>query len=540
VIRPFLAGTAGIVLVLAGFAAVPASTAEARVSSSLQVAPLILQDCVGQTTVHHCYVGGQAMRFTGYSGMRGRHKVHLQSNMSPGTPSWIDVPGSTRTTNRKGRFSFVYRAPAMFNIEMRVVGHGAATPAWRSKAQSQDLTITTPAAVDPGATFDIPVDTVPFLARPDTPPPVFPDRTVLLQQRDAGGRWVDVPGPAGVATTDDKGQATFKGVSVADASAPTVTYRAVEQNYSTRAAGRIGAYPSFPSTIRVNGAGPAAPSAPAAATSPPSTGPTLRTAHGQTAAKTYLWGRSLWDFAWEYGEPLDTRPSRGTEFRQSWPTSWVETSDGTGRVAQRNGQLSIDSGYSEGSGKRPLQAPHFGTTRATLADHAMSEGRWEVKLRPILFANHNSSLGDYHARVDLVPADDPQACSGPHITVADLDLGRSTMTYGSQTARGQWAATRPLKVTSSINAAVEVSTGATSGTPHVTWFVDGHPIGTVRKTAAVPGVPLMLRLSLVGEGSKAMNQTILYSDWQRAWSLNGGRQTTTATRVPAGTLGGSC
>ena len=62
----------------------------------------------------------------------------------------------------------------------------------------------------------------------------------------------------------------------------------------------------------------------------------------------------------------------------------------------------------------------------------------------------------------------------------------------------------------SHNYAVEVARD------HITWFLDGRPIATVKDRAAISDVPLTLRLSLQGDGNKEMNRTRAMFDWMRA------------------------
>jgi hypothetical protein len=68
-----------------------------------------------------------------------------------------------------------------------------------------------------------------------------------------------------------------------------------------------------------------------------------------------------------------------------------------------------------------------------------------------------------------------------------------------------------------FNVAVEV------GGSHITWFLDGNPIGTVTAPDAQLGDKLVPRLSLVGSQAE-MNGAQVNSDWQRSWSLRAGKQ----------------
>ena len=71
-------------------------------------------------------------------------------------------------------------------------------------------------------------------------------------------------------------------------------------------------------------------------------------------------------------------------------------------------------------------------------------------------------------------------------------------------------------------------------------FVDSRVIGTVRSRAAVPDVPLTLRLRLVGEGNREMNTINFISDWQRGFSLDRGRRVASGPALKRGTHSGGC
>lgn len=474
------------------------------------------------------YVGGQAITFSGNIGAPGQRTVHLQFDMSSGKNPWVDVPDFSAQTNGNGDFRFQFTAPAMRNIRMRVVAAGGLATAYQVfQAKSQELTLTVPPQVRAGVPFTIGVDTTPTVkGHPgDTPPPAFPGRTLTLQQRVGGDHWQDVPG--GTAVTGPTGQAV---IPVAGVQAST-TYRVVEEDYAApgyAVAGKpIGWFPSFPYTVRVAGTDGTATATSAGGTSTrdASTAGSAGTPLARATASTaYGWGRSLWDFAWEYGESLTSPPARGTRIAGSW----LDTSSGSGRVMPRNGQLSLDSGPGwTGPGD-------VGTTRATLTGQGMRYGRWETKVR---LQRVETGAGNYHAVLELVP--DRTAdyhCGAQNITVADIPAYGSSFRFGV-TSRGghQWTGTKKVAFGgTAADLAVEVAKG------HITWFLDGRPIGSVKSSAAVSDVPLTPRLSLVGQGTSEMNHTMVYSDWQRAWSLKGGRQVTTRTGLRARTYHASC
>ena len=58
---------------------------------------------------------------------------------------------------------------------------------------------------------------------------------------------------------------------------------------------------------------------------------------------------------------------------------------------------------------------------------------------------------------------------------------------------------------------------------HISWFIEGRVVATVKSRAAVSDVPMTLRLSLAGRGLDEVNRTQAISDWQRGYSLERGR-----------------
>jgi hypothetical protein len=81
---------------------------------------------------------------------------------------------------------------------------------------------------------------------------------------------------------------------------------------------------------------------------------------------------------------------------------------------------------------------------------------------------------------------------------------------------------------------VEVSTR------HITWFLNGAPVGSVTDSAALSGVPLTLRLSLVGEGQAEMNQVSLISDWQRGFPISTAPSTVSQQKLARDSAATSC
>ena len=485
------------------------------------------------------FVGGQAVTFAGNIGKKGVRNIHLQTHMARPGDRWVNLAGSGAKTQANGDFRFKNIAPSMFGIKVRVVSGSLATPAVTFNAKSQDLTMWAtsglPGVEDnqvlAGAPFRVRVDTTPQFRprRADLPPPAFPGRELTLQKRVNGDEWNTVA----TTTVDDDGTGTFNAVS--EFQPGRVFYRVRQENW-TKGGSKIGWFPSFPTAVRVLADLPTRVSG--AAKSSPSTRtvtsggeqPFLaRSPGGTTASGKYRWGRSLWDFAWEFGESLTSRPYRGSDPRGRW----IDASTGSGRVSKHNGGLSLDS-------QREFKGPgDFGTTSATLRGNPMKYGRWETKLR-LKSPERGEPGGDYRVRIELIPENPSDYhCGAQNITVADLAPHGRSVKVGVKTRSNNRQWTRSKRIGSLLDGglaafAVEVSK------KHISWFVNGRVIGTVRGRSAVSDVPLTLRFSLVGKGTQEMNRAQSISDWQRGFSLGPGRLVTSGSSLKRGTHGGGC
>lgn len=474
------------------------------------------------------FIAGQQLTFEGDLGIKGVRTIHLEQHMGRIGDTWGVVEGFKAKTKPDGTFKFSYPAPSMFDITMRVAAKGASTSGWTFDAKSQDLTLSTPKLpgldqneVLMGVPFSILVDTTPtMVGRPDLPPPPLPGRVLTLQRRLGDNTWQTVA----TSVTGLLGNGSFLPTV---ATPGYVTYRVRQEDWNLTG-DKVGWYPSFPFTVRVvdplnpNRGRHTPDTAPSRPVDRDGEAPTTR--GGQTAAKINKWGVSLWDFAWTYGESLTSKPARGTD-RNGW---WLDSSDGSGRVSKLNGQLVVDSGRNfKGAGD-------FGTTRATLRENPATYGRWETAFRIKRF---EAGAGDYHAVLELVPekASDYR-CGTRNITIADVDAGGKTLDIGVRTPQGQqWTATRSIDIgTRSAALALEL------GKRHITWFVDGKVVGALRLRAAVPKVPMTLRLSLVGDGDKEMNHTQLLSDWERSWDLGRGKQITKGSPLKKSSYDATC
>jgi hypothetical protein len=495
-------------LLLAGLSPAASTTQARGAAASLTITP----------GTH--YVGGQGLVFAGNIGATGERRVHLQLNAGYSGEVWGDVDGFSAPTTANGDFSFIYPAPAMFGIRYRVASGNLATPHVTFDAHSQDLTVTTEDVPVVGEPFDLLVDTTPKLVRrPDTIglEPI-PGRLLTLQERVTPTRWRDLD-------TTTVGQLGLAKFTVTELVGGMHVYRVVQQDYLEKG-NQIGWFPSFPIYVNVrstplSGRTPSTTSTTTWPTTAPPRG-TPSTSDRTTASQTYTWGVSLFDFAWVFGDSLSARPYRGSVRKGSW----TEYNDGGGRISSHNGGLYFDS--------KRVNAPgpgDFGTTMATMQGNPMTYGRWEVRMRA---RSDETGNGDYLVRAELVPA-----------AVGDYDCGAHNITLGEVTAHGntivggvtagdrRWTYRRTVTGglnNVSFNAAVEVSK------QHITWFINGKPVGTVKSAEAVSDLPMTLRVTLVGDGQREMNDTDILSDWQRGFSLLRGTQVTDGPRMESATI----
>jgi hypothetical protein len=445
-----------------------------------------------------------------------------------GSNTWTDLPGTRATTRADGSFDFRHPALSMFGIRVRVASGRTATPGITSDARSQDLVLTAPQRVNVGDNFTIRVDTTPTLPRrPDLPPPVFPGRDLTLQQRVNGDSWKTL----GTTATDASGNGQFN--VTAPNSSPAV-YRVRQEDWIKNGS-RIGWFPSFPAYVEVAGATGRAVTTPSGTTTASRGAPSTqrsaarvaaRASGSTTASQKYGWRPALFDFAWEFGESLTSRPYRGTDRRGGW----LDSSNGSGRASKHNGGLMLDSQRGvDGAGD-------FGTTAATLQGNPMKYGRWETKLR---LKSPERNASDYHVKLELVPAlAADYHCGGQNITVADLRPHGSTLTVGAKAFRAnrEWTSRAPIGslLGPSATFSVELARG------HISWFLNGRVIATLRDQAAVSDVPMTLRFSLVGNGPQEMNRTQAISDWQRGFALDRGRTVTSGKAPQRGSYTGGC
>lgn len=473
------------------------------------------------------YVGGQGLTWSGSVGHPGVRGLVLQFHMGRPGDSWLTVPGFRSRTRADGSFRFRHPAPGMFNIRYRVKAGRFLSPSKLFVAKSQDLTIRVtgdpesrtnePGKVGVGEQFGITVDTTPenLFRSPDTKgAPVFQGRELTLQERVDGDTWKTL----GSTTVGSSGLGSFSGLTE---SAGVVVYRVRAENVHGNGH-QVGWTQSFPSYVLVGREAQsrfaaqrsvAVADGSVARSSGVSTAGTA-SGPGQTAGERYKWGAALWDFTWEAGESLSSPPGRGTDLKGRW----LDYSDGAGRVSKHNGGLAIESKRYNAAGPGD-----FGTTRATLVGNPATYGRWEARMR--LRVDRENDGGDYNIVTELVPARASDYDCGAHnIQIASVDPRSRQVRFGVTSPRYRWSGSVIANAdpTSSHAVAVEVSSR------HITWFLNGVAVGTVKAAAARSGVPMTLRLSLEGNDRSEMNQVNLQSDWQRGFSLDRGSLTVTS------------
>ncbi|HET7690476.1 MAG TPA: hypothetical protein VFK41_08865 [Nocardioidaceae bacterium] len=480
------------------------------------------------------FYGGQAVTFSGTLATSGTRKIWLEFHMNRPGDEWTRIPGFTTYTRSDGSFRFTQPARGMLNIILRVASRTVATPGVVSRAEDQEVAVSvtlTDQLFDLLLGSDLQQDyvryaavvSVPYVVQVDTSPvdsPVLPGRRVTLQKQVASDRWQTIS--SGI--TNSQGVARFAQVVTQPG---TVTYRARLESW-TEQGSRIGWFPSFPTTVDVMSVTDLLSELAEDPEDTPVEGPPPGTRKvptpAVTSARAFGWWPVRFDYDWEYGESLTDKPTRGTHLRGAW----VDATTGSGRAARHNAGLMLESKYGRvvprdsGPGDR-------GSVSATLQGNAQKFGRWEVRIRPWVI---ESGGHDYRVRFELVPEDPAQRlCGARSITVADIAPRTSEIRYGVNTPphNREWRGIRSAPVQQVARAyAVEVARD------HVSWFLDGQLIGTVRARAAVPRVPLTIRLSLVGDEKQEMNHTYAIMDWIRAYSLEHGKRPANGAKLTAG------
>jgi hypothetical protein len=520
----------------------------------LVVANVVAVTVVSERTAHGAsaslmvtpsnYVGGQRLTWAGNVGQPGERPLVLQFHMGRPGDSWTTVKEFESATHRDGSFQFSYPAPSMFNTRYRVKAGSYVSPSKLFNAKTQELTIRVtgdpesrtnePGRVGAGRRFGITVDTTPenIYRNPGSKGlPVFRGRVLTLQKRIDGDTWRTLD----TSRVDARGFGHFTGLIER---AGVVVYRVRQENYFVRG-NRIGWAQSFPLYVfvgrgaRSGDASPraAAPPEPVMASPPVPASKDRAVAASRsfasTASQRYGWQPSRWDFTWEHGQSLTSRPARGTDRRGRW----LDYSDGSGRAQKYNGGLSISSKRYNGAGPGD-----FGTTRATLKGNSATYGRWETALR--ISSAYEREGRAYNIVAELVPARKAHYDCGRHnIEMASISPYSRHVRFGVRSPKYRWngtalASTTPIQRPYTV--AVELSRR------HITWFLNGSPAGSVTDVAALPRVPMTMRLSLEGDGRAEMNQTSLISDWQRGFPLSTAPATLSRKRLARKTAATMC
>ncbi|KAA1427186.1 hypothetical protein [Nocardioides antri] len=244
---------------------------------------------------------------------------------------------------------------------------------------------------------------------------------------------------------------------------------------------------------------------------------------GATAAQTFGWGVMQWDFAWEFGESLDSPPYRGEDIRVG---RWTEYSDGTGRVVKYGGGLEFHSGVIR---NRDLDAlPDHGTTMLTLRDQAAQRGRWEIRERA---ERLQSPEADYRFIIELIPDDLTADACKRSITIAEVSPGNGSLKIGASAGDVRWSKTYDSGFPQSGD---NYAFGLQITGRRITWFVNGRAIASLGAAAARPSVPMTLRLRLVGDGAKEMDKSQVKLDWVRHYDLTRGKVPPTGATLTQG------
>ena len=506
-LRAFGALAASLSLLALPYASPTSSAASS--STSLSISPDV-------------FVGGQSLTFAGTLPSAPNSSLRIQTLFNRPGDSWNTRDGVVASTDGEGDYFFTYPGPNNFGISYRVLAaNGATSSAVMLEPRQQEVVLSLNGGADQaggtvvsGRAFTLGVNTTPTgrgnLGRPA---PAFPGRRIDLQQRVRTNQWETIDTTSSAAD----GTASF---TVTAGEPGDLAYRVRLDDIKTDG-NEIGWFPSFPLHVDVVAPGTAtrtttSSASPSSARTTASTSATAPASRGKgatpLASTRYKWGPFRYDFAWEGGESLTDKPYRGTQRTGAW----IDTSDGSGRVAHYNGGMALSTNVSEFPGEGD-----FGTTTATLEGNAMTYGRWEFRRRIDVFEDAGA---DYRIKIDLVPAlEQDSACGLNVINVADVSYNSARARVGVSSARSQkaWSGSRriPRLGDGAHTFGVEVTRR------HITWFLDGESLATVKRRKAIPRVPLTPQLSVVGRGDTEMRRTRVLYDWQRGWPLNKRAQT---------------
>ena len=247
-------------------------------------------------------------------------------------------------------------------------------------------------------------------------------------------------------------------------------------------------------------------------------------ADGATAGQKFGWGKPLWDFAWEFGESLDSHPYRGD--RTAIQTGyWTEDDFGTGRAVKYGGGVEFQSGDKQYN----KVGPDTGDSWLTLHDKAAKTGRWEIRERGDQI---ETNAQPYRFVIELIPDDPTIDPCKQSITIADVTIGSSSLKIGATGGTAKWSKTFASGYPqNNTNYAFAVEVTAS----RVTWFAAGQAIASTGAAGARPTVPMTVRMRMIGQGANEMNKTTVKVDWARGFTLAKGKDAPNGAALTQGT-----
>lgn len=515
---------AALVALATAFALLPGAPRAEAASASLTISP-----------GPHQVIGGMRLTLTGNIGVKGRRAVVVEQHMGRVGDGWKVRPESKGRTRANGSFTLHLKANAMWGFRYRVRAGKRVTPAVTTYAKAQDVIVaqTSPGVV--GQPLEFLADTVGrgYTGYRELPSPVLQGRTLTLQRRVSPTVWEDVT----TASVGADGLATLRTTHRRDGDVYRV--RAEDWKRNGDDLGWTASYPHYvtaqPSRTKVGsgaraaardqlGLAEATPTAVASRKKTKKSGGVRKHAHS-----TYGWfGRDgvtqRWE--WEYGESLSSGhfDVRGKKRKGN---RWAEGSDGTGRVTLRNGGMLLRS---EGYGSAPEGSR--GNVWAALTGTGERRARWEVR-------GVTTSAGGgqrQSVRYELVPlAQAHQLCGTASIVLGESQGPGRPLRIGARAADGTtWGRTLGNTPQGPSSYAVQATK------KHLTWYLNGTPVATLRVKAALPKGPMALRVVMAGRHDVPMASTKHTVDWARTFSLKRGKKVTTKKGLTRGAAHGGC
>ncbi|MBE7325892.1 hypothetical protein IEQ44_14675 [Nocardioides sp. Y6] len=513
--RRALAIAAAVVGLAVALALLPGTPAAHAAPASLQVSP-----GPGQIT------GGTLLTLTGNLGVRGKRRVVVEQHMGRIGDSWKARAETRGRTKADGSFTLTVIAAAMDGPQgyrYRVRGGKHLTPHVTTHPKAQDVLVKQTSVGVVGQPLEFLVDTIGkgFSSYTELPAPLLPGRTLTLQRRVDPITWENIATTA----SDARGYATFRTVHRADGD----VYRVRAEDWRENG-DQIGWTASFPHYVTPE---PSSTKVGVARALRGSTAVDEQAARGakNSGGRSHAHSKYGWfgrdgltqRFEWELGHSLTTAPDQSRGGRGA--NYWIDGSDGTGRVTPRNGAILLRS---EGYGSAPDGSR--GNVWAALTGKGDRFGRWEVR-------GGTTPLGGgkkHSVRYELVPADRAhEVCGVPSIVLGETAGHGNPLRIGVRAANGKtWGKSLGRVPSGASSYAVQVTK------KHITWYLNGKPTATLRKKAALPKGPMVVRIMMAGDSDTRMATTKSTVDWVRSFSLKRGKKVTTKKSLPKGAHGG--